>query len=171
MAPSNKSPTKRIRGKKPEKVEPSEPEHIGDFGCVVRMWNFLNNLPTPCTMDIDSTLYIFEKGTAPLWEDPNNVNGGRWMFTIQVNMEKIDDLWQHLVLMFSGGSLDSEGEITGILVSVRRNYIRISIWTKNRDNTTYLMALGTRIKAMIPDDIRLEYQDHGAPFNEYRHLI
>ena len=79
--------------------------------------------------------------------------------------------WQNLYLSLVGETLDPDSEIVGIILARRRNYTRFSVWTKNRLRADVVMLIGERIKADLPPTVGLEYQDHRAPFGEYRYTM
>jgi translation initiation factor 4E len=107
-----------------------------------------------------SEYQIFQKGVKPMWEDPHNVNGGKWVLRYRrppFKDRRRDDNgipadvrnshkhtrmrfqaaynWEVLVLSVIGGSF-SEGlglehdEILGLVISVRREEDIISVWNK-----------------------------------------
>lgn len=162
------APSKPQRGKK---AEPLPPKMIGSIGCAVTMWAWMSNIPPLKTLTVaDSGLHIFECGIEPFWEDSANANGGRWMYSIPTTDDALaDTAWQNLYLGLFGGLLDPDHEVTGIIIARRRAYTRFSVWTRNRHHDDAILMLGKNIKANLPADVVLEYQDHGAPFGLYRH--
>lgn len=161
----------RHRGKK---LDPSPPKLFGSFDTVKTMWQWMNNVPSPKDLIDGGTLYVFRDGVVPTWEHPANADGGRWLYSIPAADEKIAaDAWQFLYLSLVGGTLDpeSESEIVGIALARRLKFLRISVWTKHRFQASGIKLIGGKIRATIPPSVALEYQDHGAPFGDYRYVL
>lgn len=162
-----KTTSKPQRGKKPE---PPPPRRLGSFKYIKTMWQWMNNLPPPERVVVDGNIHIFQQDIDPLWEHPANANGGRWTYSIPTADDTLaETAWQNLYLGLIGETLDFE--IVGIVLARRRNYTRLSVWTKNRLRADVIMLIGERIKADLPPTVGLEYQDHGAPFGEYRYTM
>jgi translation initiation factor 4E len=144
------------------------------FNAIESMWKCLNNLPKPDEIVDDGNIYIFQDGITPTWEDPANKDGGRWMFSIPVGDLSVANIWQNLYLNLFGELLEPSNktfEISGIILARRRNYTRFSIWTKNKFNSEAILHIGNIIKAELPKNIALEYQDHNSSFEVYRHKL
>jgi len=157
------------RGKKPESLPP---RRLGSFKCIKTMWEWMNILPLPERVADEGNISIFQLHVDPLWEHPANVNGGRWMYSIPTsNTVLAAAAWQSLYLGLVGETLDHEFEIVGIILARRHNYTRLSVWTRDRLRADAITLIGKRIKAGLPEAVGLEYQDHGAPFGEYRHAM
>lgn len=147
----------------------SEPIFKGTFETIYSMWAFMASIPKPSMM-ATANIYLFLYGTKPVWEDPKNCNGGRWMFTMK-NNENIDEVWESLVLELVGFGLDPSAETTGIIMAHRPNYTKFSIWTQNKTSEANIMAIGRNIHALVAPTVVLEYQDHNAGHMEFRHVI
>lgn len=77
-----------------------------DISDIAAFYRIFNNFPWPSIRSKDS-VHFFRSGVKPLWEDPENIDGGCW--TIKVNKEgnKALRTWEELVLMVLGGELGS----------------------------------------------------------------
>jgi translation initiation factor 4E len=169
-------PARQARGRKPEKPEPLPPKRIGDFACIVAMWQQMKILPAPSCYAVDGSLYVFQEEIDPFWEHPCNANGGRWMFSIPTEKNgdagtDTDAAWRRLWLALAGETLDPDQEVTGIILSRRRFYTRFSIWTKDKLCADRIMQIGGRIKDQLSAGVKIEYQDHGAQFGDYRYTL
>lgn len=150
-------------------ISSGEPEYKGVFETIIGMWMFLQSIPNPSKMATVS-VYLFLYGTKPVWEDPKNINGGRWMFTMK-NKENIDETWENLVLELVGFGLDPSAETTGIIMAHRPNYTKFSIWTRDKTSEANILAIGRRIHAEVAPLAVLEYQDHNAEYKTFRHVM
>ena len=166
FVPPVRKPPRGHRGPRPE-ADP--PRDVDTFQTVEFMWRYMNNLPEPSQLAIGANLYIFEADIEPSWEDPANTNGGRWTFSID-RAESSDESWQTLFLMLFGETLDPDKQVVGIALARRRMYTRLSIWTRDRDNDLATLALGNALKTKLGLP-HIDYQDHGAEFESYRHTL
>lgn len=59
-------------------------------------------------MEQNSNLHFFKRGIQPLWEDPANKDGGKWVLTIKADTERLSKAWQEVVgyWSLSWGSLE-----------------------------------------------------------------
>lgn len=113
------------------------------FDSVEEFWGLYNNVVPPSQLPQKANYYLFKEGIIPAWEDEANKNGGKW--SIQLPRDKnravVDKMWLYTMLAAIGETFDplltnAEGEespqslITGVIVSTRPQFYRISIWTR-----------------------------------------
>lgn len=140
------------------------PKMFGEFSTICGMWSWMKEY-MPSKLDIGDDIYQFKNGIKPIWEDNNNKNGGRWSFVIK-NHNYFDEIWLRIHLGISGETLDPNNQINGILLSLRKGYIKISIWTRDKYNKKDLLEIGTSIKNELCDvdsvlaSTDVLYQDH-----------
>lgn len=65
----------------------------------------------------------------PIWEDPLNIDGGKWIIRLRKGIA--DRLWEDLVLGIIGDQFEEEDEICGCVLSVRTQEDILSVWNKN----------------------------------------
>ena len=117
------------------------------------LWTHL----TPPSSLVPTTDYLlFHSGVRrPVWEDPLNLSGGKWIIRLRKGVA--DRLWEDLVLAVIGdqfdgvvdsaeaGSAHADGnadgvppgewpEICGCTISVRQNEDIISLWNRHDSN-------------------------------------
>jgi translation initiation factor 4E len=117
----------------------------------------------PSKMDNNANYHLFKKDIKPMWEDPANMRGGKWILSVKGGDKSVlDQYWENLVLALVGETLDTNDDITGAVVSRRKAGDRCAIWTKNRDDEASIMTIGKRIRSLvgIPNNIPLSYQSH-----------
>ena len=97
--------------------------------------------------NMDANDYIImRKGIEPIWEDPNNCNGGT--FTIKMDYNKGYETWSMFLMYMLGETFcDNPSDINGISVScitdtrelnanaTNKVYTYIKIWDKKPDRT------------------------------------
>jgi len=86
--------------------------------------------------------FIMREHIQPMWEDPNNKNGG--CFSMKVLKNHIGKTWIHTCALALGENLTKTGEepsnITGISISPKKNFCIVRIWiadVKKNDQNMY----------------------------------
>ncbi|KAI5167543.1 translation initiation factor 4E [Nematocida sp. ERTm5] len=74
-------------------------------------------------------LSLFKKGIEPMWEDPSNLNGGKWIIKIKKNTAE-QRLFESLFIWMALVPF-STMDVNGIVVSVRGHHTILSLWTKS----------------------------------------
>lgn len=76
----------------------------------------------------------------------------------------IDELWLHVMLAAIGETLEKEGdgEVVGVVVNVRRGFVRIGVWTR----TTGTPAKGNYAQGKGSDPGRETLLEIGRRFKE-----
>ncbi|KAL1722101.1 translation initiation factor eIF 4e-like domain-containing protein [Schizophyllum commune] len=119
-------------------------KRVISFDSVEEFWGLYNNIIPPSQLPQKANYYLFKEGIIPAWEDDANKNGGKW--SIQLPKEKhrnvVDRMWLYTMLAAIGETFDPtlvrespdspapESLITGVIVSTRPQFYRISIWTR-----------------------------------------
>ncbi|KAJ3848346.1 translation initiation factor eIF4e [Lentinula lateritia] len=101
----------------------------------------------------------------PMWEDPANASGGKWVLTMRNNPELLDRCWGWLCMALAGEELEKGGdEICGAVVSLRAKVDRIQVWTRRKDDVEKLNAIGKKLVKLLDvgeqDGIGLEFQSN-----------
>lgn len=135
------------------------------FQSVEEFWGIYNSIPAASQLPLKSDYHLFKEGIKPEWEDSANANGGRWQYTFNNKrnaMQVIDDLWLRGLLAVIGETIeDDENEVNGIVLNIRKQVIRVGIWTKDCDEPK-LATIGERLKKVLklPDDQKVEFMSH-----------
>jgi len=153
---------KRVRGEQ-ESYE-SNLREVGNFGTVEDFWRYYNHMVKPSRIENNSNYHFFKKGIKPMWEDAQNVKGGKWVLTIKSNDKNTaDTLWENVVLALVGETLDTGDEICGAVFSKRKAGDRIAVWNRNHDDKLAIMNIGDQLKGMLGGDLskfQTSYQNH-----------
>lgn len=121
-----------------------------------QMWLSMSILKRSHELSNGSELLIFKTGVNPVWEDPVNAKGGRWVFrfnhrsntpmssqevaSAQKGRHRATLVWERLVLKTLLGSLlpcrkelqdPLLNDIAGLVLSVRRDEEIIGVWNSN----------------------------------------
>ncbi|PFH54533.1 hypothetical protein AMATHDRAFT_169006 [Amanita thiersii Skay4041] len=120
-------------------------KRVISFDSVEEFWGLYNNIVPPSQLPQKANYYLFKEGIIPAWEDEANKIGGKW--SIQLPKEKnrgnVDKMWLYTMLAAIGETFDpsppsidngddplSQSLITGVIVSTRPQFYRLSIWTR-----------------------------------------
>eukprot|EP00998_Keelungia_sp_KM082_P007856 NODE_4041_length_823_cov_46.919540_g4018_i0.p1 GENE.NODE_4041_length_823_cov_46.919540_g4018_i0~~NODE_4041_length_823_cov_46.919540_g4018_i0.p1 ORF type:complete len:230 (-),score=37.52 NODE_4041_length_823_cov_46.919540_g4018_i0:133-759(-) len=140
---------------------------VAQFNAVEDFWSTYNHVKRPNDLEYGSNYHMFKAGIKPMWEDDQNRAGGKWVITLTLKEEqqRLDDLWELLVLSMIGEYLDDGvggDQICGAVMSRRKNGPKLSIWTREKDNEEALLGIGKRLRQILRlhDKTQLEYQSH-----------
>lgn len=78
-------------------------EAVPDIGAFYRIYN---NFPWD-SVKIKDTVYVFRSGVKPLWEDPENLEGGSWVIKVRREEGRAIALWEEMCLLVCGGELQA----------------------------------------------------------------
>ncbi|KAG2039294.1 translation initiation factor eIF 4e-like domain-containing protein [Suillus americanus] len=135
---------------------------IGEFNTVESFCRYFNWLKPPSKLDRNSNYHIFKSGIKPMWEDPANSSGGKWVLTMKNNSALLDRCWTWLAMALVGEELEEGDEICGAVVSLRSKVDRIQVWTRSKDDVERLNGIGRKLIKLLDvseaDNIGLEFQ-------------
>jgi translation initiation factor 4E len=110
---------------------------------VEEFWGLYNNIVPPSQLPPKANYYLFKEGIIPAWEDEANKSGGKWSIQLpkDKNRPHVDKMWMYTMLAAIGETFDPQMQaadgskppnslITGVIVSTRPQFYRISIWTR-----------------------------------------
>jgi len=115
------------------------------FDSVEEFWGLYNNIVPPSQLPQKANYYLFKDDIIPAWEDAANKDGGKWSIQLpkDKNRGNVDKMWLYTMLTAIGETFDpflsaaqQEGNsapqslITGVIVSTRPQFYRLSIWTR-----------------------------------------
>jgi Eukaryotic initiation factor 4E len=116
-------------------LSPSVPD-IAEF------YKIFNNIPWP-SIPSRSSIHIFRSGVQPLWEDPENLDGGCWTLKVRKSAAEPDRpqrVWEEICLMGCGGELQaalvesgSRDHVLGMTFCPRGFWVCVSVWLKKGD--------------------------------------
>ena len=87
-------------------------------------------------------LFLMKDNINPIWEDPNNKNGG--CFSFKVSNKEVPSIWKILFYTIVGDSVANDTtflkNICGITISPKKTFCIVKIWTRtcNYQNPTVL---------------------------------
>ncbi|KAG8856351.1 eukaryotic translation initiation factor 4E [Tulasnella sp. 330] len=130
-----------------------------NFDSVEEFWGLYNNIVPPSQLPQKANYYLFKDNIIPAWEDEANKNGGKWSIQLPKDKNRlgIDKMWLYTMLAAIGETFDPifsreaaadaalrndptnnelpktappSSLITGVIVSTRPQFYRLSIWTR-----------------------------------------
>lgn len=122
---------------------------VGEFKTVEGFCRYFNWLKPPSKLERSSNYHLFKDGIKPMWEDPANANGGKWVLTIKSNPQLLDRCWSWLAMALVGEELDEKDEVCGAVVSLRAKIDRIQLWTRGKDDVESINALGRKLVKLL----------------------
>lgn len=103
-----------------------------------------------------------------MWEDPENVNGGKFVLSVPKKENKsgrLDEMWLCTLLGIIGETFDVGGDmVCGAVVSTRAKIDRIALWLKT-DEKSVCIEIGEKWKKAMNIDVNdkkltIKYQLH-----------
>ncbi|KAH9303145.1 hypothetical protein KI387_014728 [Taxus chinensis] len=122
---------------------------IVEFSTVEGFWVCYCHFARVSAMPNPTNLHLFKEGIRPLWEDPANRNGGKWIIRLKKTVS--GRYWEELVLALVGDQLDYGDNVCGIVLSVRFGEDILSVWNRN--------ASDSQVKAAEREEISTEEKE------------
>ena len=103
-------------------------EQLYSFDTIEDFWVLYNNLH-----DITNGMYyLMRKSVPPIWDAPENIDGGAWTF--RVDKKNLTDFWLNLSLLCIGETICENSEsILGISFSPKLRFATVRVWTSQTD--------------------------------------
>jgi translation initiation factor 4E len=141
---------------------------INDVSNTQEFWAIYSHLARARSLPINSDSHLFRRGVKPLWEDPSNALGGKWMIRLRKGLAS--RLWEHLVIALLGDQFSSVGnhEICGAVLSIRNHEDIISVWNRDASDESAKSAIKDILKKvlMLPPATVLEYKAHNQSLKD-----
>ncbi|KAJ7110149.1 eukaryotic translation initiation factor 4E class I [Mycena epipterygia] len=137
-------------------------KRVISFDSVEEFWGLYNNIVPPSLLPQKANYYLFKEGIIPAWEDEANKNGGKWSIQLpkDKNRAHVDKMWLYTMLAAIGETFDPSltsadpsgappnSLITGVIVSTRPQFYRLSIWTRLAPSSNEEDKLRERIEGV-----------------------
>jgi len=105
---------------------------------------------------------LFKAGVRPLWEDPVNKGGGR--FVLHIKRIFANKTWEDIIIAFIITNKDNE-HLNGVVINVRSWEVLLSIWMKPLTTEEMKEKYRTWIRQSLgmSENIKIEYKEHPNP--------
>jgi len=139
---------------------------IAEFSNMEEFWSVYGHLKRPYDMPSNSDYHLFREHVKPVWEDPLNENGGKWMIRLRKGLAS--RLWEHLLIAIIADELGVGEEICGAVLSIRHHEDIISIWTRTTDNEVVKNKIRDGFKKVlsIPPQMVIEFKAHNQSMRD-----
>ncbi|TFY55530.1 hypothetical protein EVJ58_g8189 [Rhodofomes roseus] len=154
---------------------------ITAYSSIESFWSLWTHLNPPSSLLPTTDYLLFHSGVRrPVWEDPLNIGGGKWIIRLRKGIA--DRLWEDLVLAVVGDQFaectsigeektDSAGadvpqgdrpEICGCTISVRQNEDIITVWNRRGADARVKEAIRETIRRVLnlPTTTVMEYKSN-----------
>merc|ERR1711971_271722 len=113
---------------------------------VEQFWTTYNYLRRPNDLSSTTDYHFFRDGIKPTWEDPKNAKGGKWIIRLPKGLAS--RYWEEVILALIGGQFPgiTDGEICGLVISIRYSEDILGIWNKSASDRDVVDRLRTRSK-------------------------
>jgi len=138
-------------------------KEVATFDTVEDFWALYNHIQLASGLSWGSDYYLFKEGIRPMWEDPNNIEGGRWLIQVDKNRrnELIDHYWLELLMAVVGEQFDDCGEnVCGVVVNIRQKGDKVSLWTRDATKEDMNRRIGTIAKQKLGLTETINYEQH-----------
>ena len=130
---------------------------IADLSTPQQFWTVLNAIPAECWEC--GYFFFIRKGFRPIWEVPENEQGGSWSKKIPTS--KIYDIATELMVYAASGHLLTRPELlVGFSTSPKGEHNVIKIWNTTSTQNSKLLLNQTMKEFPISDDVT--YTPHRA---------
>jgi len=139
--------------------------YITSFDTVEDFWALYNHILPASKLGVGCDYSVFKDGVQPMWEDPNNKKGGRWLMNLnkQQRHSDLDAYWLETLLCLVGEAFDEQSDdICGAVVNIRGKGDKLAVWTGDARNAESNMKIGRTLKSRleIPKGIQIGFQAH-----------
>lgn len=138
----------------------------------LQFWETYSSLNDKMNCKDYTSLMIFRQGVEPKWEDPANVNGGRWFYDVNYDRYESEsrtdcllhpNIWTRTMQMVIGGQLGNE-LIVGMVLNLKANKYRVSLWTRSvtDSNCKQIIQLGLQMHKELMPGVQLKFELHSC---------
>lgn len=138
---------------------------ISTIKTVEEFWGTYDYLVRPNDLPTTTDYHFFREGIKPTWEDSSNEKGGKWIVRLRKGLAS--RYWEEAILALIGGQFPGiqDGEICGVVVSIRYNEDILGVWNKNAANGDVTARLREAIKKV------LQLPDHAPMVSVFANVL
>lgn len=135
---------------------------IGEFGSAEEFWGYYQHIRRPDSLPKCCEFYVFKSGVRPLWEDPNNKGGGR--FVLHIKRIFANKTWEDIIIALIISSKEFD-HLNGVVINIKAWEVLISIWMKPLPTEELKEKYRGWIRKSLgmTDHISIEYKEHPNP--------
>lgn len=136
---------------------------VTTFSTVEDFWALYNHIEFASKLQPGCDYSLFKEGIKPMWEDPGNKDGGRWLISIEkrVRHTVLDSFWLEIMMCLIGEAFGEYGNtVNGAVVNVRAKGDKISLWLAESVDKQAVTSMGRVVKARLGLDQTLMFEVH-----------
>eukprot|EP01063_Lacrimia_lanifica_P026740 TRINITY_DN3653_c0_g1_i1.p2 TRINITY_DN3653_c0_g1~~TRINITY_DN3653_c0_g1_i1.p2 ORF type:complete len:181 (+),score=79.29 TRINITY_DN3653_c0_g1_i1:54-596(+) len=146
-------------------------QKVSDFAAVEDFWSIYNHIKRPNALEYGANYHVFKSGIKPMWEDEANKVGGRFILSgTKKDSDRLNDMWELLLLSMIGEYLEDEvtplaggvGHVTGAVLGRRKAGTKIAVWCRDSKADEALKQLESRLRSVLrlPADVNVTWEPH-----------
>lgn len=147
---------------------------VAKFQTVEDFWALFHHIEVASNLQVGSDYNLFKDEIEPMWEDPNNRKGGRWLFTLlksqaskAAHPKLLDDLWLEVLLCLIGESFgEYSKQVNGAVLNIRAKMDKIAVWTTDCKDLVAVKAIGRILKERTGNSLKICYEAHADTANK-----
>jgi len=128
-------------------------KELGTFGTIADFWNDFGEVMQE-KLPMRSNIRVFQNGVKPQWEDPLNVNGGKWIIVVSKN--KSIGAFNEVLAGAVAGSFSCE--ISGVVLSKKPREDLVSVWTPSGVEPQILERVRDELAALVSKHLSITPQ-------------
>ena len=113
-------------------------------------------------------MICFTSGIVPMWEDPANCNGGK--FVVRAKKRRVADrYWEEMLLAIIGEQFEHSDDLCGVVISARATGDDVlSVWNRTATNESIVNSIREKIRQVLglPTNWVIEYKAHNQSLAE-----
>jgi len=140
---------------------------VAKFHTVEDFWALHHHIELASNLNVGCDYSLFKRDIEPMWEDKENCDGGRWLFTINKSGGKgshgkiIDDMWLEVLLCLIGEAFDKySDQICGAVLNIRGKLDKIAVWTSDSKDIEAIRFIGNVLKERTGFNGMIAYEAH-----------
>ncbi|XP_058129944.1 eukaryotic translation initiation factor 4E type 2 isoform X1 [Anopheles ziemanni] len=133
---------------------------VGRCASVEQWWSLYCHLVKPTVLKPFRRLHLFKSGIKPMWEDPANMRGGKWV--IRLKKSKIDRAWENVCMAMLGEQFLVGTEICGVVLCTQVSEDVLSVWNRTATDTDNTIRIRETLRRVLnlPQTHPIEYKPH-----------
>ncbi|GAB0096373.1 eukaryotic translation initiation factor 4E type 2 [Sergentomyia squamirostris] len=158
-------------------VKPTEQEYgkslhiVGRCASVEQWWSLYCHLIKPTALKPYRELHLFKSGIKPMWEDPGNAKGGKWVIKLRKN--KIDRAWETVCMAMLGEQFLVGPEICGVVLCTKFPEDLLSVWNRTATDQASTARIRDTLRRILnlPPNTPMEYKPHCDSLKKSKTLL
>lgn len=133
---------------------------IGRIATVEQWWSLYSYLTRPTLLKPYRILHLFKSGIKPMWEDPANAKGGKWI--VRLRKTKVDRAWENVCMAMLGEQFLVGQEICGVALSSQYPEDHLSVWNRTASDQASTARIRDTLRRILnlPPTTSMEYKPH-----------